>query len=831
MHPLTRILGSVGAALALIAVAASADAATAAQKCQATIIKQSARFVKVKARALQQCEDTIIKEGPGSGFTSPLGGRCDDPLGKTSATIAKAEQRFKTRVENACGGPDKVCGGGADDVPLGAIGWSIGTCRDFELKDCDKPISHCGGVNSDGNGITDCLLCMNEVAIDQAMDLYANDLAAGEFATGSDANKCQAAIGKEATRFLLKKSKAIAKCWDRVNAGVYTGPCPHGDPTGRTQTIIAKAEARKIGRLCRACGGADRGCDVTVGTVAGSGGSDDLLPSDIRMSPMACPNAMVPFPPSTDCGALDDMDGTPNVVDSLRELILCVDCVTEFKVDCISVAAVPGHAAYPTQCNTCVDPPPTGACPTSIEVTANGSDADLDTGWTGIGHDFNIPSMGRLTLNVSGCDNATHPCGECSVSGPILNGGGPGFHNRRCSDKTWIQCTTNADCTTAGAAGPCAFFFGAPLPLSAGGIPTCVTNEISGSLSGTLNVEDGSGVTVISLIARPFVGGYGAESISQPCPRCLPGACAGGRCCDDGERVGQPCTVNGEHPVFGEVSLDCPPLPGAQAGTLPITLPISSGVQTANLTAASPSCRANGWQTKKCFCDTCNAPTGDPCMSDADCPESPVGTPGICGGLRCLGGMDSGVPCSVGGDCDSGTCGFAGEDSAANTCLNGVCRLNPADTDSSGEAQCTTGPTDNLCSIEQFRTCSINADCEPPPAGTCILCAPGQTCTTKRRQCFPDNGVIGKHCFRGTNNEEPCNTLADCPDQVTAGVFCGGGSASVGGASDPPCGNRSRPKFGALFCVPHTASSAVNTTAGLPGLGRLTLSAKTILNP
>ena len=831
MRTTARVLGSAALSAALIAFASSANAATAAEKCRGTIIKESGKFVAAKAKALQKCEGTLIAKGPASGNTSPVGGRCNDPQGKTAAAISKAESKFKAKVDGACGGADKTCGTG-DDIDLASIGWNVsGGCPDLESKGCDNPILSCGGVNSNGNGITDCLLCMNEKAIDQAMDLYSNDLAPAQFGTASAINKCQIAIGKATTAFLLAKSKILGKCWAAVNANKITGVCPAADTSGKTQEAIDKAEAKKIAAICKACGGAD-GCDATIPPVTGSGGTDDLTPSQIGFG-TECPAVTLPPPANTDCGAIDDIDGTANVIDSLRELIECVDCVTEFKIDCIDAATVPAFAPYPAACNVCVDGPPTGACPTTLQVTANNTGADLDTGWTGIAHDFSIPSLGRLTLSVSNCDNANHPCGECDLAGPVANvGGGAVFNNHRCTDKTWIQCTTNTDCTNAGATGPCVFFFGGPLPISAGGIPTCVTNEVSAAVTGTVNIEDGSGASHISLISKPYVGGYGAESIAQPCPRCMPGNCAGGRCCDDGPRVGQPCTINGEHPVFGSVSLDCPPQSGSQAGTLPITLPISTGTTTASLSSASPNCTANLLTPRKCFCDTCDNPTQNPCFSDADCPESSPSVPGICGGPRCLGGDDNGEACTLGNQCDSMTCGFGGEPSAPNTCVNGICRLNPADTGSAGEAQCTTGPTDNLCSIERFRTCSNNAECRPPSqGGSCASCTPGQTCTTHRRECFPDNGVIGKHCFRGTNNEEPCNTLADCPDQVTSGVFCGGGSATAAGASSAPCGNRATPEFGALFCVPHTASSAVNTTAGLPGLGRLTLSVRTVLNP
>ena len=216
---------------------------------------------------------------------------------------------------------------------------------------------------------------------------------------------------------------------------------------------------------------------------------------------------------------------------------------------------------------------------------------------------------------------------------------------------------------------------------------------------------------------------------------------------------------------------------------------------------------------------------------DADCPENRSATPGICGGKRCRGGADNGEPCVDGSTCDTSNCDSAGVDTAPNACSNGICRLNPADTDSAGEAQCTLGPSDNLCSIETFRACVSNADCIPQASGgNCIGCKSGQTCTLKRRECYPDNGVIGTHCFRGTNNEEPCTTLADCPDQVTPGVFCGGGSAFVQGAANVPCGTRAKPTLASIFCIPHSGSSSVNITGGLPGLGRLTLGAKAIFD-
>ena len=75
-----------------------------------------------------------------------------------------------------------------------------------------------------------------------------------------------------------------------------------------------------------------------------------LTPGDIGFM-LTCPAVTIPGPGGIDCGTLDDLDGAPDVVDSLRELIQCVDCVTEFKVDCMDRAQVPALVTYPAECN------------------------------------------------------------------------------------------------------------------------------------------------------------------------------------------------------------------------------------------------------------------------------------------------------------------------------------------------------------------------------------------------------------------------------------------------------------------------------------------------
>jgi hypothetical protein len=46
---------------------------------------------------------------------------------------------------------------------------------------------------------------------------------------------------------------------------------------------------------------------------------------------------------------------------------------------------------------------------------------------------------------------------------------------------------------------------------------------------------------------------------------------------------------------------------------------------------------------------------------------------------------------------------------------------------------------------------------------------------------------------------------------------------SATGVADPPENGVANPTLAALFCIGPTSSSAVNSAAGLPGLGRIQL--------
>jgi hypothetical protein len=762
MTTMKRVVFSAIACLALETLASSAGAEPVA--CQRAIAKSSAKFVQAKMKALEKCNDAVV--------LGSASGPCPD--GKASATITTARGKLRAAVAKKCGGADRACGT-ADDDSLASIGWNISSCPNFESGSCTNPIADCDGVST-------CLLCVGDAAVDQAIALYYGALDTNT--TDHDVITCQRAIGKSTAKFFAAKTHALQKCEDGVLKGTVGGPCPDA---AKAAPAIAKAESKKRTALCKACGGADRLC----------GGGDDLTPAQIGFA-ATCPNVTVPSGPT--CA---------HAIGTVQDIVDCVDCVTEFKADCLDPLTVPSLESYPTECNGGAGPtstptptvlptatltatptvtasptPGPGGCPSSLTFEANGDAADLDTGWSGVAHDSRVINDGVLTLAVSGCAGSSPSCGTCAVNGPIPNNGGTAANNHRCTGDTSIQCASDGNCTGHGT---CVFFFGAPLPLSSGSVPVCVINQVLGAVSGTADVNGGSSATNVSLTSRVHTG----VAVSQPCPICGSGGFGSTASCTGGPRDGLACTVNGTSALFGSTSFDCPPDPAGNIGTLQLALALSTGTQARTLSSANPPCTAPGFGGKSCFCDTCNDAVGEPCGTNADCPMS-GGQPGICGGTRCRGGSNVGAPCTAPSQCPGGACGRAGQATQSNQCDDLNCTPNtPPDNDSVNEGVCQSGPLEQFCAVETFRGCQNDGDCPKP----------GDTCTTSRfRECFTDNGQIG-------------------------------GTVEAQGNPDPPVANVSHPSLGSLFCIPPTTSASVNGVAGLPGLGRLTLPGTAMLFP
>jgi hypothetical protein len=449
---------------------------------------------------------------------------------------------------------------------------------------------------------------------------------------------------------------------------------------------------------------------------------------------------------------------------------------------------------------------PGGSCVPHLEGA-------LDTGWTGNGHDSTIVSDGKITVGVSGCAGSSRPCGTCSLVGPVDNlnaatypsavGPSKDLNDHRCSNNTSVPCSNNTPCfqqclggtndgnacTAASAcpggvcpaAGTCEYAFGTYLPLAAGGVSTCVGNQINGNITGTANIESGASATTAKLTSRVYNG----ITLSNPCPQCNGDTNtndgARGGTCSGGQRAGKACDVNGSSPnaSFGKTSLDCPPLTGALIATLGIDLSNTTGSKVRTLSTANPLCRAPGWTTQRCQCDTCADLAAEACSTNADCP---AGHP--CGVKRCTGGTNGGAPCTLASECPGSACSTPGVQTAGNQCdgASGDC-VADAGTPSPNDRICSSGPLESFCGpVETFRGCTGDSDCT----------FAGDTCSVTRfRDCF-DNGIPG--------------------ELITAT-----------GLQSAPVNDQSDPTLAALFCVGPTSSGSINSAAGLPGPGRLEL--------
>jgi len=310
---------AVAAALASLTIGVASCLATAASataeplKCQRAILKESGKFAQTKLKTLAKCEEAKLNRKLDAETI------CASEA-KTAAKIAAAEAKLRAAVSQQCGGRDKRCGEGGDDDTPAAIGWP-NQCPDFEGTGCVNPIDDC-------DGIAQCVFCIDDAAVNQAVALSYDDLRSST--PRSDLSKCQLAIGKAAAQFFAASSKALARCFDARLNGKHDNACPTpGD--GKAEAAIAQAEEKKRAAICKACGGDDKTC----------GTADDWTPTEIGF-PAHCPS----------------VNGCGQPVATLTDLVDCVDCVTSFKVGCIVPLAVPPLASYPLEC---VDVPPTPA--------------------------------------------------------------------------------------------------------------------------------------------------------------------------------------------------------------------------------------------------------------------------------------------------------------------------------------------------------------------------------------------------------------------------------------------------------------------------------------
>ena len=341
-------------------------------KCKRTIGKESGKFVQAKTKALSKCEGLVV-----AGKLPPATVCLAEA--KTAPAVAKATSKLKAAIGKACCGGDKVCAN-ADDILVGEIGIADPSCPNVEGG--HAPVSTCADIFIEHPGdLADCIACIDEEHVDEAMSLYYDQLLATNPATQKALNKCQQTIGKETSAYLIAKSKALAKCWDGVLNGKITGPCPDAL---KAVPAIDKAEDKKVANICKACGGADKACTANTCT-AGDVGS----PCDTNKQCNVCNQGGIA--------------GQPCAVSS--ECRVCVGGANA-GFECNAGAQCPG--------GTC----PSGVCSGGANAGANCSAASECPGGTCPGN-----SCGGGTCADDGSDFEAAQIGTVSSCPPIVSGG------------------------------------------------------------------------------------------------------------------------------------------------------------------------------------------------------------------------------------------------------------------------------------------------------------------------------------------------------------------------------------------------------------------------
>ncbi|TMA79705.1 MAG: hypothetical protein E6J72_10400, partial [Deltaproteobacteria bacterium] len=300
------VLGAASFAM-LLTMTSPAFAVDDDFKCRQTIDKGFVNYVKAISKITQKCNDASVKAG--NGASAPGGSNIPacDTGGKLPIALQKMSDKITTKCDDA-------------GITPSGIGWPA-TCPNFEGGSCTNAITN-------GASIATCLDCIGKAAVAQAMDLYYASLTNG--GTNSGLIKCQSTIGKTTTKFLQAKEKSLTKCRNAIDKGNGSLPCPApGD--GKAGPAIAKAESKKVTSICKACGtGSTDGMTCT---------SQVFSPSSIGF-PTTCPAVTVPHGGPACAAAINTID----------DLVKCVDCVTEFKVDCADALSRPDQVPYPPEC-------------------------------------------------------------------------------------------------------------------------------------------------------------------------------------------------------------------------------------------------------------------------------------------------------------------------------------------------------------------------------------------------------------------------------------------------------------------------------------------------
>jgi len=786
----SRVLSaSIVVMLALASLPAqAAELSPEQRKCLEGVAKAGRTFVKKKMKTVQKCNNTNAQT-PASCTPGDLAG-----------SVAALEQKFRDAIAKKCA-PVNIFG-------LLNIGYP-GKCFD--------PVPGDGFTLAD---LQNCMVNSHEAIVDALIDV---EYGPPTILT-STLRKCQEAVAKNGASLTVAVLKAVQKCRNEINKGNLTGfdpvDCATADP--KTAQAVANAESKARAGILNKCTPGDLDTlDVCEPPPMAPPPMDDVeciidTHRDAADTPDPTQSDLIDFeyaaPPL--CG-----DGVRNVLEE--------ECDRDDDGDC------------PGQCGAPEDDFPCLCLTTPRQRVIEHADADLDNGWSGQNHDAGIvegggyisdlydcdPNMGDYDCTVGpSCSGAPHP--PCSNDAQCAFFGlGPcrktrtavGPHCKFDVQQTCVNTSTTtqsceSDNSCPGTGNCCQkTFHGPPLPLAAGGVQVCVVNVFTEDVVGTTNLQTGAGAVRLRQRAITHLGG----APDRPCPTCggfcngplgmggAPGTrsqcstnadCPSSQCvtalvCSYGPNADQPCRPDppygGTTQFFGNPSVDCPPVVGQNISNDGLDILFDPATTGTVSLAPSVECNLSAFAGERCVG---GLNEGRPCMGPGDCPSGTCNEqcfcpnlgpgsqqPNACASACVSTGADDANPCTTDAHCPTGFCHPAD------------CRHDPSDMDSVQEGRCTVGPTDGYCSVTAFKACPLSGPspdlaCRPPSdGGSCTFCQPGETCTTRRRQCFVNTGIIRAGAV-------------GVPDRTSA----------------------------AIFCIAATGAPAINTVAGLPGPGAIT---------
>lgn len=291
-------------------------------KCKRAVADAGIAYSEARAEALDKCRQAK--------FAGKL--PADVPClteTKTVETIQKANAKLAAAIAKACGGKDKTCGGDTTgEITPGFLGLPS-LCpgiRNFPPGEasndaCRMPIASCADVAA-------CVQCVEARAVDELVRTQALLVPTlADPKTQKQLNACQKAISKVTTAALVKRTKALNKCWEQRLAGKHTDDCV-------LTTSLAVPKVRD--QMCKACGG-------TISASAECEGPDVFALHQVAgQAELTCPSLpFLEFETVPSCGGS---------VKSLTALIRCADCAARFASQCPDETLWPGFTPFPNRC-------------------------------------------------------------------------------------------------------------------------------------------------------------------------------------------------------------------------------------------------------------------------------------------------------------------------------------------------------------------------------------------------------------------------------------------------------------------------------------------------